>query len=179
MKLDSVTRDQFISAISNDKADGFAKTFRSKADMGGYWDRCTGIFIGDELMGAIIVTVSIRKPHVANLQLLHTFAKHRRKGVAKQLCVSSLEKLFEDRIAFYMRVSSEIPAIPFYEKIGWTMLGEQKSGCQLGMMKITSPNFADCEYDINDPVINKAVNKKGKGGCVKVFITPDEPLTLF
>ena len=186
MKLYKTTRQQFIDAITDDKADGFAKTFRSKADMGGdkFWNNCIGAWEdnGDnnpQLMGAIIVTISVRAPHVANLQLLHTFNAHRRKGVAKELCDFSLWQLWKDRSASYMRVSSEIPAIPFYEKIGWTMLGEQKSGCQLGMMKITGPQYKNCEYDINDPVIKKAVFKKGKGGCVKTFFEPNEDLTLF
>lgn len=169
MRLRSVTREQFIEAISDSKEDGFAKTFRSKADMGGYWEQCLGAWDEDELMGAIIVTISKRQPYVANLQLLHTFAKHRRKGVGKELCEFSLWKLWIDKYAKYMRVSSEIPAIPFYKKLGWKMLGEQKSGCQLSMMKITSSKYSECSYDTNDPIIDKAINKKGRGGCVKTF----------
>ena len=186
MKLYRTTREQFLAAMTDDKRDGFAKTFRAKADMGGdkFWDNCVGAWEdnGDnepELMGAIIVTISIRKPHVANLQLLHTFAKHRKKGVAKELCDFSLFQLFSKRTAQYMRVSSEIPAIPFYKKIGWTMLGRQKSGCELGMMKITSSKFSECEYDVNDPIIKKAVYKKGKGGCVEVYVDPPKEQNLF
>lgn len=178
--LHDISREEFVKAITDDPADKFAKTFVSKADMGGYWDRCIG-FISDEgeLMGAIIITISKRSPKVANLQLLHTFAKHRRKGVAKELCDFGVWQLWKDKSAQYIRVSSEIPAIPFYQSQGWVMLGEQKSGCQLSMCRITGPQIKNCDYDINDPVIKKAVYKKGKGGCVKVFFEPDEPLTLF
>ncbi len=171
MMLRKVAREEFIDHITTDKADGFAKTFRSKADMGGdkYWDNCIGAYDEDgDLMGAIIVTVSVRKPFVANLQLLHTFAKHRFKGVGKVLCQAGLESAIE-REAEYMRVSSEIPAIPFYKKIGFTMLGEQKSGCNLSMFKINGPSFSTGIYDVNDETIHKAVYRKGKGGCVKVF----------
>ena len=80
-----VSRDEFVSAISTDKADAFAKTFVAKADMQENWDSCQGYWVDDELFGAIIVTISKREPKTANLQLLHTFAKHRRKGVAKVL----------------------------------------------------------------------------------------------
>ena len=59
------------------------------------------------------------------------------------------------------------------------MLGRQKSGCELGMMKITSSKFSECEYDINDPIIKKAVTSKAKGGCVELYITPKQEKTLF
>jgi hypothetical protein len=38
--------------------------------------------------------------------------------------------------------------------------------------------FQDGYYDISDPTIFAAVNKKGKGGCVEVFVEP-EGLTEF
>lgn len=178
MKLLMTSKEDFISAITDDPADKFAKTFVSKANMGNYWEHCLGAWSDDEeeLMGAIIVTISKRKPHVANLQLLHTFAKHRRKGVGKELCKYSLYQLWWKETAQYMRVSSEIPARPFYESIGFKFLGVQKSGCFLSMFKITNKNYKYCKYDINDPIIQKAVFKKGKGGCVEVY---DKPKDLF
>lgn len=177
MKLRKTTKEEFEGAITDEKGDKFAKTFLSKANMGGekYWDRCIGAWTDEgELMGAIIVTISIRRPHVANLQLLHTFWKHRKKGVAKELCEDALLDLWNGDKAQYFRVSSEIPAIPFYEKIGWVMLGKQKSGCQLSMFKIIEPYFHKGKYDINDPVINKAVFRKGKGGVVELLVDPPE-----
>ena len=158
-----IDRDTFVAAITEDKADSFSKTFRAKADMGGYWDRCWGLFEGDDLMGAIIVTMSVRKPHVANLQLLHTFATHRRKGVARQLTEHSIQTA-KDWGADYFRVSCEPDAVPFYESVGFEMLGRQKSGAQLSMFRVH-----DHAFDVNDSVISAAVHKKGKGGCVEVF----------
>jgi hypothetical protein len=38
------------------------------------------------------------------------------------------------------------------------------------MFRINGNDFSDGIYDINDPVINAAVYKKGKGGCVEVFL---------
>lgn len=168
MKLHNCSRDDFIDAISEDSADNFAKTFRAKADMQKLWDRCMGLWDGDELAGAIIVSYSKRSPIVANLQLLHTFANHRRKGVAKTLCDWALRdcKLHS---ATYLRVSAEKPAVPFYEAIGMTMLGEQKSGSQLSMCRIRGNSWSDCEYSLVDSTIYNAVYKKGKGGCVKIF----------
>ena len=78
MKLRSCSREEFVNAITEDKADNFAKTFRAKADMQDLWGNCMGLWDGDELAGAIIVSYSKRNPIIANLQLLHTFAKHRR-----------------------------------------------------------------------------------------------------
>jgi hypothetical protein len=62
MKLRNITKEEFVSAITKDKADGFAKTFVAKADAFDLWDRCIGAFIEDQLAGAIIVSVSKRNP---------------------------------------------------------------------------------------------------------------------
>lgn len=177
--LVNITRDQFVSSITEDKADKFAKTFVSKADMGGYWDKCFGL-LNDEgdLMGAIITTISKRKPHVANLQLLHTFAKHRRKGVARKLCEHSLQ-YSKKNFAKYFRVSSEKGAIPFYQSLGMVMLGVQKSGCQLSMCRIQGDSFSECSYDITDLVIHKAVYKKGKGGCVDILVEENAEINVY
>lgn len=169
MKLRKCSRDEFKSAISKDKADNFAKTFISKADMQEQWDYCWGAYSeDDELMAAIITTFSKRKPCVANLQLLHTFVKHRGKGAAKVLCEHSLQQAKKNG-ALYFRVSSEIVAVKFYEKIGLKFWGKQKSGCQLSIFRIGGDSFSEGVYDYNDRVINNAIHKKGKGGCVEIF----------
>lgn len=172
LKFRECNRYEFVSAISSDKADNFAKTFKAKADMQNLWGSCMGLWDGNELTGAIIVSYSKRTPIIANLQLLHTFAKHRRKGVARTLC----EWAFKDcksHMATYLRVSAEKPAVPFYEAIGMIMLGEQKSGCQLSMCRLQGNDWSECDYSLVDTVIQKAVYKKGKGGCKKIFV--EEP----
>ena len=165
------TADQFKAAITTDPADKFAKTFVAKANMQDQWDFCVGAWDGDTLLGAIITTISKRDPKVANLQLLHTFAEHRGKGVGRILCEDSL-RFARRNDALYFRVSAEPDAVKFYEKIGFTMLGEQKSKSQLSMFKIRGETFAEGLYDVDDSVISKAVFRKGKGGCVKVFQEP-------
>lgn len=175
MKLRECNVDQFRAAITDDPADKFAKTFVAKANMQDQWEFCVGAWDGDTLLGAIITTISKRSPKVANLQLLHTFAEHRGKGVGRILCEDSLRFARENE-ALYFRVSAERDAVKFYEKIGFEMLGEQKSGSQLSMFKIRGESFSEGLYDIDDSVISKAVFRKGKGGCVKVF---KEPVSLF
>ena len=175
-KLRKTTAEEFTSAITTDPADKFAKTFLAKANMQEQWDYCTGLWDGNDLLGAIITTISKRSPKVANLQLLHTFAQHRGKGVGRTLCIDSLQKAKADK-ALYFRVSAEPDAVAFYEKCGFQFLGKQKSGCQLSMFRINN-TFQDGYYDISDPTIFAAVNKKGKGGCVEVFVEP-EGLTEF
>lgn len=166
-QFDNVTRDQFLYSISEHKADKFAKTFVAKCDMLNAWDQVIGLWDGDQLAGAILTTISKRAPLVANLQLLHTFYAYRKMGVAKKLCDRAL--VFSHSIgADYFRVSSEIDAIPFYEKIGIKFLGKQKSGCQLAMFRVTASKFENINYDA-DEVIYKAATKKGKGGCVELF----------
>jgi ribosomal protein S18 acetylase RimI-like enzyme len=169
MELRAVTKEQFVGAISDSKADKFAKTFVAKATMQGHWDWCKGCFDDDgNLMGAIIVTKSKRLPTVYNLQLLHTFASHRKLGVGRFLVESILEQI-GDQTDSYFRVSSEPDAVGFYEALGFTFLGKQKSGCLLSMFKIVDGNPANGIYSLDEEAIFKAVHKRGKGGCVVVF----------
>ena len=154
-------RATFVASITAAKEDNFAKTFVAKADMLDQWDRCVGAFDAQgNLLGAILWTYSKREPIVCNLQLLHTFHAHRGKGVAKVLALACLEQAAQ--VAQYFRVSSEVPAIPFYEKVGLKFWGSQKSGCLMCMFRFPR------EYDLSDKVIYNQVFKKGKGGVVKL-----------
>lgn len=168
LKLFKCSRDIFVAAISADKADNFAKTFIAKADMQNQWDFCIGAFDGDELTAAIITTISKTKPHVANLQLLHTFVKHRGKGSARLLCEDSLKRVIANG-ARYFRVSSEHTAVGFYTRLGFKFWGAQKSGTQLSIFRIRGDTFLQGDYDLYDTIINKAINRKGKGGCTILY----------
>jgi len=169
MRVETVSKEQFVAAISDDKADKFAKTFVAKATMQKQWEWCQGCWSEQgELMGAIIVTKSKRLPTVYNLQLLHTFAKHRKQGVGRLLVATVLEGLAEAEEA-YFRVSAEPDAVGFYERLGFRFLGRQKSGCLLSMFKVTGSNPGEGIYSLDEEAIFKAVHKRGKGGCVEVF----------
>lgn len=170
MKLRKCSREEFVAAITNDKADSFAKTFRAKADMQEQWDECLGAFNDDnELMGAIITTLSRTLPKVANLQLLHTFAKHRRKGVGKELTLQSYTDVVK-RGAVYFRVSAEPPAVPFYESLNFRFWGKQKSGCSLSIFKVNGL-LEKGIYDENDPTIRKALYSGRKGSLASSYDT--------
>lgn len=168
MRLRETSRDEFVAHINEDKADAFAKTFVAKADMQEQWEQCIGCWDGGELAGAIITTRSKKTPYVFNLQLLHTFAKHRRKGVARLLTQDSLDRA-QGLGTSYFRVSAEPDAVEFYKAMGFKFLGKQKSGCSLSMFKINGNSFEKGLYDLEDEVIYKAVHKKGKGGCVEIY----------
>ena len=176
-QLRKVTREDFIKHITEAKQDSFAKTFVAKADMQDLWGNCIGVWEDNNLLGAIIVSFSKRTPIIANLQLLHTFYASRGKGVGRTLCDFAIAEANRYN-ASYFRVSAEPDAVVFYEKCGFTFLGEQKSGSQLSMFKLNGPTYSDGIYDIDDPVINKAVYRKGKGGCVKVFVKSQENTLL-
>jgi ribosomal protein S18 acetylase RimI-like enzyme len=172
MKLHKCTREEFVSAITNDKADGFAKTFRAKADMQNQWDECLGAYDDSgELMGAIITTVGKTNPKVANLQLLHTFAKHRRKGVAKQLTLASYADAVS-RGSVYFRVSAEPEAVVFYESLGFRFWGLQKSGCSLSIFKING-ELEEGIYDNKDPVLKKALYSGRKGSLATSYASQE------
>lgn len=168
LQLRKCTRDEFVAAITDDKADGFSKTFRAKADMQKQWDLCLGAFdsTGD-LMGAIITTLGKTTPKVANLQLLHTFAKHRRKGIAKVLTLASYDDVVKQG-AVYFRVSAEPGAVVFYENVGFKFWGLQKSGCSLSMFKITD-SITTGIYDDADPVLQKALYSGRKGSLASSY----------
>lgn len=162
-----VTREQFIAAISDKKEDNFAKTFRAKCDMMKLWEQCFGLFENGELCSAVIFTTSKNKPYTANLQLIHTFYKHRNKGYGKQLTLEVLDLIIGS--VEYLRVSAEKTAVGFYEKLGFKFLGVQKSGTQLSMCKVTSDKISKCKFDKKDEHIWKCLNRNGRGGCVEIF----------
>ena len=167
VRLDFVTKEIFENSLTGLKEDSFAKTFLAKCNMMNIWDECFGVFIGTELCCAIIITLSKRVPVTANLQLIHTFHKHRNKGYAKYLTLAMLKDVMGK--ADYLRVSAEKTAVGFYEKLGFKFLGMQKSGTSLSMCKITSRVIAECQFDKRDPIIEKELLRKGKGGCVVIY----------
>lgn len=168
MKLRECSKEQFISAITSDKADAFAKTFVAKANMQENWDSCIGAFSDeDELMGAIIVTVSKRSPVTANLQLLHTFAKHRRKGVGAALVEYTYYKCINSGAVYY-RVSAEPGAVKFYESIGFKFWGLQKSNCSLSLFKING-KINEGIYDEQDPYVRSCLYSGKKGSLASSY----------
>ena len=171
-QLRETTRGEFVTAtgLHPVAADSFAKTFRAKADAFDLWP-CLGVWNDrQQLMGAIIWTITQRQPHIANLQLLHTFAEYRRQGVASKLCVECLNRV-RGLGAEYLRVSSEPESVAFYKSLGIQFLGRQKSGCLLAMGRLTGTDgdFRQLNYSLEHEPIRKAVFRKGKGGCVEVF----------
>lgn len=166
--LTKCSREMFTEAIVNSdkKLDSFARTFIRKADMQNMWEHCVALVNeNNNVCSAIITTYSKREPKVANLQLLHTFNAYRKQGHAAILCKASIENALKNNCKYY-RVSAEPSAVEFYKKIGFKFLGEQKSKCQLSMFRFDEQEIV---YDIEDTIINKAVYKKGKGGCIKIF----------
>lgn len=166
MRLDFVTREQFVAALTSHKQDKFAKTFIAKCDMLQAWDYCVGCWIGDKLAAAIVVTISKRNPKVANLQLLHTFYEYRGKGAARALCQFGIDYAIESK-AEYFRVSAELDAVDFYRKCGFQFVCRQKT-CELSLFRLTSSKISDNNFE-PDEYVWKQMNRKGKGGCVECY----------
>lgn len=161
-----LTREEFTT-VPLTVEDGFAKTFRMKADAFDLWSHAVGCFDGKTLGAAIILRRGKRNPITANLELLHTFALHRRQGLAKKLVLEEYSKLY--RNALYFRVSSEAESVDFYRALGFRFWGRQKSGCLLCMHAVGGSAPTQAKYDPNDPVILRAVLSGRKGGCVERF----------
>lgn len=166
-----ITREQFMARAPFEGADRFCNAFYTKCDSQCGWDTAKGIFIEGKLAAAIVTTVSKRQPHIANLQLIHTFSEFRRRGLAKILTLDALKDVHAQGVP-YFRVSCEKVAVPFYESLGFKFLGRQKSGCLLSMFKVGGPNVVDAIYDKSDPVIRSAIDSTRKGGLVEVFGEP-------
>lgn len=168
MIIDSVTKEQFKKCISLNKEDNFAKTFIAKCDMLNQWNSVLGCWIDGELCGAILVTISKGKPYCANLQLLHTFYKYRKRGVGKFLC-KYVFNVVKDT-AEYFRLSSELNSVEFYRKIGFKFWGKQKSGCYLSLFKIKGINISDGHYSIDDEyILRKTTPSKLRGSLYEKF----------
>lgn len=166
MRLDSVTREKFVSSISPSKEDRFAKTFVAKCDMLDAWDLCRGLYDGDNLGGAIVFTFSKKQPKVCNLQLLHTFHAFRGRKIAKTLCQNAIDSALHNK-AEYFRVSAELDAVDFYKKCGFQFVGKQKT-CELSLFRLTSSNISENNFE-PDEYVWKQMNRKGKGGCVEKY----------
>lgn len=163
------TKEEFISAISDNKEDSFAKTFVAKANTQNQWEYCIGAFTAEgELMGAIITTISKREPKTANLQLLHTFFKFRRMGVGKSLTEKSFKDCFDEGIV-YFRVSAEPSAVVFYESLGMKFWGKQKSGCSLCIFAVGGEKICEGIYNESDPFIKKSLYSGRKGSLASSY----------
>lgn len=169
MEIKEVKREEYVNFFTDRKNDKFAGTFISKCDMLNRWDDVIGLWDDSELLGAILVTLSKRKPIVANLQLLHTFFKHRGKSVGKILTEYSFKEAIKND-AKYFRVSSEPDALCFYQKIGFKFWGKQKSGCFFSIFKINDENIKNGIYDRENELIKKSISpSKMKGSVVELF----------
>jgi len=173
------SREEFERACveSDWRQDGFARTFRAKADMLSLWENLTCAFDGAELESAIIIRCSKRSPVVANLQLLHTFSRHRRKGAATALTVEAFDRVQSEHGPSYFRVSAEPDAAPFYRSLGLRFWGHQKSGSLLCIGKVPHPlcGLQDLVYDRDDHVIAAALGDgtaKRKGQVCLFFPDP-------
>ena len=170
MLLFNVTRNDWVDAceLNPEKVDGFARTFKAKADAMNLWPDAKAWFDNDlEVAAGIIVRISKREPKVANLQLLHTFNSYRRQGLARALVTSEFQRICTK--AAYFRVSAEGEALPFYRALGFKFWGKQKSGSSLSMFRIVGTTISEAIYDKSDPVINKALFTKARGGLVEVY----------
>lgn len=163
MEIRKITREEWISSMTDLKEDRFANTFLGKADARGFWDRAFGCFIEGELAGGIVPTHTKRDPKTMNIQLLHTFYRFRRRGVAKYLCEYFYREAYEEECE-YFRVASDPKAKPFYESLGMKFWGRQKSGGYLCFHKMTSNLIEEGKYDIEDTITYKKVYQDR--GCI-------------
>lgn len=171
-KIWSFTEGDFEAALERSEEpvlDKFAKTFLAKGRMIKRWVNGRALWvdfgggIDPRLTSAIIITISKRKPAVANLQLLHTFAFWRRLGFAKRLTMSEIERA-HGMGASHLRVSSEPGSVEFYRALGFRFWGKQKSGTLLSMFRF-GEEWDQWIHDPDDPVIRAAVTS-GRRGCV-------------
>lgn len=170
-----VDREDFIRTPKG-VSDGFASTFKAKADAMNLWPNVVGIMNDHEVLAAICVRWSKRYPIVANLQLLYTFAAHRRQGLARRLVLEQYARLTKDVILGlggpeYFRVSSEPDAADFYRSLGLKFWGKQKSGSLLCIHRIKSALPKDGSYK-SDSFIESQLSSGRRGSLVERFDAP-------
>lgn len=177
VKVEKVSRSAFVRALDtrDPSHDKFAMTFRAKADALELWPFMKGVVLDGQVAAAIIVKWSKRYPTVANLHLLHTFARFRRRGLARELTVSEFTSFANANPEGYFRVSAEPEAVPFYRSLGFRFWGRQKSGSYLSIFKVDPAReraIANGIYDREDRTILKALgdgSNPRKGQLVEIF----------
>lgn len=173
MKFERIDRSDFwFTPRAEDGSDKFATTFVAKADALKLWPNVIGMISDDGmLMAAICVRISQRSPLVANLQLLHTFSKFRRRGFASRLVEREYLGLYQANVQ-YFRVSSEPDAQEFYRSLGLKFWGEQKSGSLLCIHQVMTPNPRTGRYDPNDEFVKGLLFSGRRGSLTKPFDFP-------
>jgi hypothetical protein len=170
VKFELIDREQFIRTPKSIE-DRFASTFKAKADAMKLWPFVYGWVQKEQVLAAICVRVTTRAPIVANLQLLHTFAANRRKGLARALVLREYQRIYNE--ATYFRVSSEHDAVEFYRSLGLKFWGKQKSGSYLCIHKIADEDPAHGRYALVDNSdIEKLLHSGRRGSLVEEFDFP-------
>jgi len=174
-RIQPIPRDLFIR-MPHSGEDHFAQTFRAKADLMDLWPCVVGFFEIGEVLSAICIRNTRTYPIVANLQLLHTFAKHRRKGLARELVLNGYRSIRRQTVLGlggpeYFRVSSEPDAAAFYRSLGLKFWGRQKSGSLLCIHRIRGDEPSTGEYKL-DAFIESQLHSGRRGSLVETFSEP-------
>lgn len=168
MRIESITKEDFGIAVSNHPDDAFAlRYFIPHATKDELWGTTYGAYKNGLLAGAIALR---ERPNYFNIKLLHTFAAHRKQGVARALCDWAVAKAYCAGKK-YFRVAANPNAFAFYRAVGFKIRGIQRSGCGLVAFRIGGPEIKHAIYE-EDEQIRQWVHAKQMGGCVKVFPEP-------
>lgn len=167
-------REEYAKLVTKEtkKLDKFCGRFLKKTDDMKAWDRVWCVFDDDgSMMGAVMVTVAKRKAgNISNLQLLHTWYDHRRKGVANLL----VQKAFEvaKSQGKYMRISmiADEGSLDFYRNAGFVIIGTQRAGSYFSMCRLDGDSLHDSHFDLTDPVIRSVATSGTRGSVVKFLV---------
>jgi len=91
------------------------------------WSRNNCFVISENDLGFAFYTFTIREPRHCTLRHIFTLEEARGQGIGKKLMNRIEEHMKRDRVEI-MRFYANKPAIKFYEKLGYTWLGENKQG---------------------------------------------------
>lgn len=172
--FERIIRAQFLATPrALDGADRFANTFVAKADALRLWDEAMVGLLDQNghVKSAMCTRLTKRGTIVANLQLLHTFAAHRRKGYASRLVRSEYERIARECWAQYFRVSSEHDAVGFYRSLGLKFWGLQKSGSYLCIHFIAGFTPGEGVYQMSD-WLRGQLHSGRRGALVESFSEP-------
>lgn len=164
-----ITLEAFISITEGSSEKFFKKMKRGLVD-----DNCQDLILcaydGETPLG-FIATKQVR--NYANLKWIATLPEARGKGAFRALCENAVNNAYKAGLE-YFRVSINAPALGAYKKVGFEVLGEQRSNCFLSIGQLKDGSVSGMDWSI-DETIWKMANQKPRGGCIVLYI--DKPIT--
>lgn len=124
MNFGKVIREEWLISFDRDEpGDSYASVFANKADTDNLWNNAVGLYVDDVMVGGY---VSVVENSITNFKLLHVFSRFRGNDYGTELLMHSFNKGKKE--SDYFKVTSEMTALKFYDRLGFKFWGEHDYG---------------------------------------------------